>query len=38
MSNYNTGFRKSQNIFTYNAVRHKTLNNQINLMRGGVRL
>lgn len=38
MKNYNTGFRKSQNIFTYNAVRHKTLNNQINLMRGGIRL
>lgn len=38
MQTYNTGFRKSQNIYTYNAVRHKTLNNQINLMRGGVRL
>lgn len=38
MSNYNTGFRKSQSIFTHNAVKHKTLNNQINLMRGGIRL
>ena len=38
MSNYNVGFRKSQSIFTRNAVKHKSLNNQINLMRGGVRL
>lgn len=38
MSNYNVGFRKSQSIFTKNAVKHKSLNNQINLMRGGVRL
>ena len=38
MSNYNMNYRKSQSIYTYNAVRHKTLNNQINLMRGGIRL
>ena len=38
MSNYNVGFRKSQSIFTHNAVKHKTLNNSINLMRGGIRL
>lgn len=38
MSNYNMNYRKSQSIYTHNAVRHKTLNNQINLMRGGIRL
>lgn len=38
MSNYNTGFRQSQKIFTQNAIKHKTLNSSINLMRGGIRL
>lgn len=38
MSNYNVGYRKSQRIFTHNAVKHKTLNSSVNLMRGGVRL
>lgn len=38
MKSYNVGFRKSQSIFTNNAVKHKTLNSSINLMRGGIRL
>ena len=31
-------YRKSQSIFTRNAVKHKTLNNSVNVMRGGIRL
>lgn len=38
MSNYNLPYRKSQGIFTRNALRMKTLNTNVNLMRGGVRL
>lgn len=32
------GYRKSQSIFTRNAIRQKTINSKVNLMRGGVRL
>ena len=38
MSNYNMNYRKSQSIFTRSEVRKKTLNNNVNVMRGGIRL
>ena len=38
MSGHEIGYRKSQSIFTRNAVVHKKLNNQVNVMRGGIRL
>lgn len=38
MSGHKLNYRKSQSIFTKNAVKQKTINNNINLMRGGIRL
>lgn len=38
MSNYNMNYRKSQYIFTNREVTKKTLNNNVNVMRGGIRL
>lgn len=35
---HNVDYRKSQKIFTYNAVKQKDLNTKINVMRGGIRL
>lgn len=32
------GYRKSQSIFTRNAVKQKKLNSSVNVMRGGIRL
>lgn len=37
-SGHNMNYRKSQSIFTREAVRKKTLNKTVNTMRGGVRL
>lgn len=31
-------YRKSQQIFTKNAVKQKTINTNVNVMRGGIRL
>lgn len=31
-------YRKSQSVFTRNAVKQKTINTNVNLMRGGIRL
>lgn len=38
MANYNLPYRKSQSIFTRTEVRKKTLNSNVNVMRGGIRL
>ena len=38
MQGHNLPYRKSQKIFTREAVRKKTLNNNVNTMRGGIRL
>lgn len=38
MSNYNLPYRKSQSIFTRLEVKKKTLNSNVNVMRGGIRL
>lgn len=38
MSGHELNYRKSQSIFTRNAVKHKTLNSTVNVMRGGIRL
>ncbi len=38
MSGRQLGYRKSQSIFTRNAVKQKTINSNVNLMRGGIRL
>lgn len=35
---HNLGYRKSQSIFTHNAVKQKTLNKTDVLFRGGIRL
>ena len=37
-SGHNMNYRKSQSIFTREAVRKKILNKNVNIMRGGVRL
>lgn len=38
MSNYNLPYRKSQSIFVRSELRKKTLNSNVNVMRGGIRL
>ena len=38
MAGRQLNYRKSQSIFTKNAVKQKTINSNVNLMRGGVRL
>lgn len=38
MSGYKLPYRKSQSIFTRGAVKQKTINTNVNVMRGGIRL
>lgn len=38
MAGRQLNYRKSQSIFTRNAIKQKTINSNVNLMRGGVRL
>lgn len=38
MSGYKLPYRKSQRIFTRGAVKQKTINTNVNVMRGGIRL
>lgn len=38
MSGHKLPYRQSQKIFTRGAVKQKTLNTNVNVMRGGVRL
>lgn len=38
MSGKKLNYRKSQSIFTRNAVKQKTINSNVNVMRGGIRL
>lgn len=38
MAGREMSYRKSQAIFTRNAVKQKTINSNINVMRGGIRL
>lgn len=38
MSGRPMNYRKSQAIFTKNAVKQKTINTNVNVMRGGIRL
>lgn len=38
MSGKQMNYRKSQSIFTKNAVKQKTINASVNVMRGGIRL
>lgn len=38
MAGKKLNYRKSQSIFTRNAIKQKTINSNVNLMRGGVRL
>lgn len=38
MAGRKIGYRKSQKIFTKNAVKQKTINTAVNVMRGGIRL
>lgn len=38
MSNYNMNYKKSQHIFTKGAVTAKSLNSNVNVFRGGIRL
>lgn len=38
MAGRRLNYRKSQSIFTKNAVKQKTINSNVNLMRGGGRL
>lgn len=38
MAGRQLGYRKSQSIFTRNAIKQKTINTAVNVMRGGVRL
>lgn len=33
---YSNGYRRSQYLFTKNALRVKTLNKQVNVFRGGI--
>lgn len=38
MSGKQMNYRKSQKIFTRDAVKQKTINTRVNVMRGGIRL
>lgn len=38
MSGHSLPYRKSQGIFTRGAVKQKTINTNVNVMRGGIRL
>lgn len=38
MSRRNMNYRQSQKIFTRNAVKQKSINKNINVFRGGIRL
>lgn len=38
MAGHALNYRKSQSIFTRNAIKQKSINSTVNLMRGGIRL
>lgn len=38
MSGHKMNYRQSQKIFTRNAVKQKSINTAVNVMRGGIRL
>lgn len=38
MSGHKMNYRQSQKIFTRNAVKQKSINTSVNVMRGGIRL